>query len=129
MGELVLEEKVAIAALLEVHLHLLGHLKGILAELSEPLLEDAESVVHQSLMLTQSLHHTVELLLVALEVVVAASNCPLQAVDLLLEGAHAQPDFGDAQLVLGFLSGWRATQVARWELVSWRSRRTSLMYF
>jgi len=103
VSELVLEEGVAVAALLEVPLHLLGHFEGLPSELLELLLEDREPVVDESLMLTQSLHNAIELLVIALEVVVAASHCPLQTVDLLPQCVHPQSDLRYAQLALRFL--------------------------
>ena len=129
VSELVLEENVVVAALLEVSLHLLAHLEGFLGELFELLLKDHEPVVDKCLMLTQSLHNAVELLIIALEVVIASRHRPLQAVDLLLQRTHPQPHLRYAKLVLRFLCACRTTDEARCELVSWRSLRTYLMYF
>ena len=129
MSELVLKESVAVAALLEVPLHLLRHLQSFFREMPELLLEDHESIVHDSLMLTQSLHNAIELPVIALEVVIPPHDAPLQGMYLLLQSVHRQADFGYTQFVLGFLCGNRPTEVARCELVSCKSLRTYLIYF
>ena len=85
MHQLILEHLIGDHGRIEIPLDILGHLESFLCQLPKLLLEVIHTVIHERIVLAESIHYAVQLFIVCLEVLLPAFYCPLETVQLVFD--------------------------------------------
>lgn len=85
MHQLILEHLIGDHGRIEIPLDILGHLESFLCQLPKLLLKVIHTVIHERIVLAESIHYAVQLFIVCLEVLLPAFYCPLETVQLVFD--------------------------------------------
>ena len=85
MHQLILEHLIGDHGRIEIPLDILGHLESFLCQLPKLLLKVIHTVIHERIVLAESIHYAVQLFIVCLEVLLPAFYSPLETVQLVFD--------------------------------------------